>query len=193
MPFSNIHNPDSSYGCRRTSITSWARCITWCLTISHDMFNSDIRNYSLDMKFRIIWSYDPFGPSNKNFNYWNGLVNVNKFKTFKCWFLANKDILFYHFVALKWRKYLETLYAEDKLPFIMRSPCHGSEIILCMRPANGRRRYIVTSSLIGLVHKQNDPWWLMMTDSRPQGLTYVSEPKGLIVSSPRMSIRCMLF
>ena len=30
-------------------------------------------------------------------------------------------------------------------------------IILCMHPANERRRYIVTSSLIGWVHTQNDP------------------------------------
>ena len=30
-------------------------------------------------------------------------------------------------------------------------------IKLCMRPANERRRYIVTSSLIGWVHTQNDP------------------------------------
>ena len=32
-----------------------------------------------------------------------------------------------------------------------------SGIILCMRPANERRHYIVTSSLIGWVHTQNDP------------------------------------
>ena len=32
-------------------------------------------------------------------------------------------------------------------------------IILCMHPANGRRRYIVTSSPIGWVHTQKDPWW----------------------------------
>ena len=31
-------------------------------------------------------------------------------------------------------------------------------IILCMRPANERRRYIVTSSLIGWAHVENDPW-----------------------------------
>ena len=31
-------------------------------------------------------------------------------------------------------------------------------IILCMRPANGRRCYNVTSALIGWVHIQNDPW-----------------------------------
>ena len=30
-------------------------------------------------------------------------------------------------------------------------------IILCMHPANERWRYIVTSSLIGWVHSQNDP------------------------------------
>ena len=39
-------------------------------------------------------------------------------------------------------------------------------IIWCMRPANERRRYTVTSSLIGWAHKQNDPWpwqcWGMM-------------------------------
>ena len=33
----------------------------------------------------------------------------------------------------------------------------NSGIILCMRPANGRRRYNVTPSLIGWVHTQNDP------------------------------------
>ena len=31
-------------------------------------------------------------------------------------------------------------------------------INLCMCPANERRRYIVTSSLIGWAHTQNDPW-----------------------------------
>ena len=30
-------------------------------------------------------------------------------------------------------------------------------IIVCMRPANGRRRYIVTSSPIGWAHTQNNP------------------------------------
>ena len=33
-----------------------------------------------------------------------------------------------------------------------------SGIILCMRPANERRRYTVTSCLIGWAHTQNDPW-----------------------------------
>ena len=33
----------------------------------------------------------------------------------------------------------------------------SSGIILCMRPANGRRRYNVTSSLIGWTHTQKDP------------------------------------
>ena len=38
-----------------------------------------------------------------------------------------------------------------------------TRIILCMRPANKIRRYIVTSYLIGWAHKQNDPWHSTMT------------------------------
>ena len=33
-----------------------------------------------------------------------------------------------------------------------------SKLILCMHPANRRRHYIVTLSLMGWVHTQNDPW-----------------------------------
>ena len=34
--------------------------------------------------------------------------------------------------------------------------------MLCMHPANERRRYIVTSPLIGWVHAQNDLWiWML--------------------------------
>ena len=33
-----------------------------------------------------------------------------------------------------------------------------TEIILCMGPANERRRYRVTSSFITLAHPQKDPW-----------------------------------
>ena len=36
---------------------------------------------------------------------------------------------------------------------------YGAAIILAMVWANERRRYIVTSSLIGWAHTQNDPWW----------------------------------
>ena len=36
--------------------------------------------------------------------------------------------------------------------------CDPSGIILCMGPANERRRYNVTSSPIGWAHTQNDPW-----------------------------------
>ena len=35
----------------------------------------------------------------------------------------------------------------------------GSRSVFCMRLANERWRYIVTSSLIGWVHTQSDPWW----------------------------------
>ena len=37
-----------------------------------------------------------------------------------------------------------------------------SRIILCAHPANERRRYIVTSSLIGWAHFQDDPWILVI-------------------------------
>ena len=44
-----------------------------------------------------------------------------------------------------------------------------SGIILCMHPAN-ERRHDVTSSLIGWVHAQNDPWlyeaWPETSDDR---------------------------
>ena len=36
-----------------------------------------------------------------------------------------------------------------------------SMIILYMHPANERRRYIVTSSLIGWAHVQNDPLYVI--------------------------------
>ena len=39
-----------------------------------------------------------------------------------------------------------------------------SEIILCLRPANERRRYNVTSPLIGWAHTQNDPCIILTSD-----------------------------
>ena len=38
------------------------------------------------------------------------------------------------------------------------TPCQKSKINLGMGSANERRRYNVTSSLIGWAHTQNDPW-----------------------------------
>ena len=40
------------------------------------------------------------------------------------------------------------------------SSCRSARAILCMCPANERRRYIVTSSLTGWAHTQNDLWGL---------------------------------
>ena len=44
---------------------------------------------------------------------------------------------------------------------------HGGTagIILCMCPGNKRRCYIVTSSLIGWAHTQNDPWNCSLYDA----------------------------
>ena len=44
---------------------------------------------------------------------------------------------------------------KDITPFLIHWGYTG--IILCIRPANERRRYNVTS-LIGWAHTQNDPW-----------------------------------
>ena len=44
-------------------------------------------------------------------------------------------------------------------------------IILCMRPANEMRRYIVASSLIGGAHTQNDPWIFILFKS---GLSFLN-------------------
>ena len=41
---------------------------------------------------------------------------------------------------------------------IMGERTQHTGIILCMCPANERRHYNVTSSLIGCVHSQNDSW-----------------------------------
>ena len=49
-------------------------------------------------------------------------------------------------------QHLTCCITHYQLPNIIRAG-----IILCMRPANERRRYSVTSSLIGWAHTQNDP------------------------------------
>ena len=46
-------------------------------------------------------------------------------------------------------------------------------IILCMRPANERRRYMVTLSLIGRAHTQNDPWIFRPSHDASIGLIVV--------------------
>ena len=40
----------------------------------------------------------------------------------------------------------------------MAGSSSSTGIILCMRPVNERRRYNITSSLIGWAHSQNGPW-----------------------------------
>ena len=51
--------------------------------------------------------------------------------------------------------FMVTLLARINDPGAVKMTYTG--IILCMRPANGRRRYNVTSSLIGWAHTQKDP------------------------------------
>ena len=48
------------------------------------------------------------------------------------------------------------IISDHPIPILQSFSVKG--IILCMRSANERRRYIVTSSLIGWMHTQSDPW-----------------------------------
>ena len=82
---------------------------------------------STDMK--IIWSHR----LSLSFIKWH-------FNNYFPWFLA---------------KYIfeQEFYVQKQ--HIRLQPSSGN--ISCMRPANERRRYIVTSSLIGWVHTQKDP------------------------------------
>ena len=66
-------------------------------------------------------------------------------------------------------------------------------IILCMCPAKERRCYIVTLSLIGLVHTQNDPWECY-PDSKDHGanmgpIWVLSAPDGPHVGPMYLAIR----
>ena len=45
----------------------------------------------------------------------------------------------------------------DRHAALKHKQCYDAGIIQCMRPANERWRYIVTSSLIGWAHTRNDP------------------------------------
>ena len=56
------------------------------------------------------------------------------------------------FLSCQPRKYHLPLYCSDTIYLIRKLPVHRARISLWMGPANGRRRYIVTSSLIGWAH-----------------------------------------
>ena len=64
--------------------------------------------------------------------------------------------------------YLQPVYLECIIPIIdvhlVFKTIYTTEpgIMLCMRPANERRRYNVTSFLIGWSHTQNDPCKMRM-------------------------------
>ena len=48
---------------------------------------------------------------------------------------------------------------SNRIWYVARRPLLGQGYFLSMRPANERRRYYVTSSLIDWSHTQNDPCW----------------------------------
>ena len=56
----------------------------------------------------------------------------------------------------QWRAKEVSNYIADRDKNISGNSAISAGMILCMRPANERRRYNVTSSLICMVHSQND-------------------------------------
>ena len=130
---------------------------------------------------------------------------------FMCWIGLRKHkngiCIFYNFLMLRWCKLLKSLLMEDKDSLILHGQypglnCGGIDlvfldhsshstqrltkltnagIILFMHPANERRHCIVTSSLIGWVHTQNDPCCSVVVI---QLLWPLSVQKVLVPSSP---------
>ena len=66
----------------------------------------------------------------------------------------------------------------------------SARIILCMRPVNQRWRYIITPSLIGWAHTQNDPCWCQYI---PHKLLPHSVWTGLYVQSRTASWQLMFW
>ena len=62
----------------------------------------------------------------------------------------NTTVQFFYFAKLGLKHRSQMTYVNNG--------CSG--LILCVCPANERRHYIVTLSLIGMAHTQNDPWVL---------------------------------
>ena len=61
---------------------------------------------------------------------------------------------------------------------------HYPGLVFCMRPANERRRYTVTSSLVGWAHTQKDPWdnvSKIRTDAVRIILNYVSRWQSIVM------------
>ena len=58
---------------------------------------------------------------------------------------------------------------------------------MCIRPANERRRYIITSSLIGWAHKQNDPPYTWDNTSGKSKFEYQKAPHHSVKCIRRLS------
>ena len=72
----------------------------------------------------------------------------------KIWYATRSCLIPCLFDAKKWAWHTNIYQCNKNMWYK-----HGTGIIWGMRPANERRRYNVTSSLIGCTHTHNDPWW----------------------------------
>ena len=100
-----------------------------------------IWNQSLVLKQHLL------SPYNYLASYWHTLLILRHellAQMVMLWFLS------YNRTTLQQDHFLENTHKRPSISL--------EEFILCMRPANERQRYIVTSSPIGWAHTQNDPW-----------------------------------
>ena len=58
---------------------------------------------------------------------------------------------------LQWKEY-HYIFKFIEIDNMLLFDYSNAEIVLCMHPANERQHYIVTSSLTGWAHTQNDAW-----------------------------------
>ena len=84
------------------------------------------------------------------------------------------DIVWSLFLTVRLRYEVSLVSSEFIYTAIVISVLYAAGTILCMRPANERWRYILTSSLIGWMYTQNDPWcsiMLSLYNRRGMGVT----------------------
>ena len=76
------------------------------------------------------------------------------------YFACLKSFVHFHCITVQYNKILCTTphWQRSNVGLILNSRKEVPRIIFCVRPTNERRRYIVTSSLNGWAHTQNDHW-----------------------------------
>ena len=118
--------------------------------VSIDVMNFNVTNCSFES-----WEIDPNQVIPRsyikdNYHSIHESIHWNYDELEERWKVKSSTAIWYHWLWGIVRSYYRKCQcSEIKYEFTSR-------IILCMHPVNKRRRYIVTSALIGWVHTQND-------------------------------------